>query len=383
MIREHIVERVPQWLRVPISEWVSSSHSHETRSALSQQVHTRNHWELKHSQHNPNSQSAGRARSRELPVLQILWRAGAGARQAAQEGRVCLNFHPRFSPEIAAEQSWAPAAWVKQMPEWAPQSIQGRPGANWEEKNSPKYKQLVPDDVDTEGLNMKMKSRLTDNEAGECRRQAKPENSPVRTGLGGRASSSRVIPSKVVSKGSSGSPGPRTTSGAGRTPQTKRRELSLSTAEKNSPSGSPRNVSRTSSSGNVVRKSAPTSKTKGDQRNGSEVSANNEESSRKSSNSSQDSGIGRESKMTRGERTRSGHNLTKSLRSQPPPPLIRTNSPPRSDIEVSDRKRFEELCDIKNIELGMVKVPPDILEDLINKENIEKFYDVDEVPVAR
>jgi len=49
---------------------------------------------------------------------------------------------------------------------------------------------------------------------------------------------------------------------------------------------------------------------------------------------------------------------------------------------VSNRKRFEELCDIKNIELGMVKVPPDILEDLINKENIEKFYDVNEIPVA-
>lgn len=31
----------------------------------------------------------------------------------------------------------------------------------------------------------------------------------------------------------------------------------------------------------------------------------------------------------------------------------------------------------------MVKVPPDILEDLINKESIEKFYDVNEVPVAR
>ena len=65
------------------------------------------------------------------------------------------------------------------------------------------------------------------------------------------------------------------------------------------------------------------------------------------------------------------------------PPIIRTSSPDRVDIEVSNRKRFEELCDIKNIELGMVKVPPDILEDLINKENIEKFYDVNEIPVAR
>ena len=243
---------------------------------------------------------------------------------------------------------------------------------------------------------MKMKSRLTDPEAGECRRGGvvgkQPENSPVRASLGGRASSSRgVIGNKTKGPGvgSSGSPGPRTSSGAGRTPQTKRRELSLSTAEKNSPSGSPRNVTRTSSSGNVVNrtKTATTSKTsKGDnssQRNGGGEVNTDQESSRKSSNSSQDSGIGRESKLTRGERTRSGGNLTKSLRSQPPPPLIRTNSPERPDIEVSDRKRFEELCDIKNIELGMVKVPPDILEDLINKENIEKFYDVDEVPVAR
>ena len=50
---------------------------------------------------------------------------------------------------------------------------------------------------------------------------------------------------------------------------------------------------------------------------------------------------------------------------------------------MSSRKRFEELCDIKNIEMGMVKVPPEILEDLINKENIEDHYDVDELPVAR
>ena len=118
-------------------------------------------------------------------------------------------------------------------------------------------------------------------------------------------------------------------------------------------------------------------KSKSDNR---EVTTNNEESSRKSSNSSQDSGIGRESKLSRGERTRSGQNLTKSMKNTP---IIRTSSPDRVDLEVSNRKRFEELCDIKNIELGMVKVPPDILEDLINKDNIEKFYEIDEIPVAR
>lgn len=172
--------------------------------------------------------------------------------------------------------------------------------------------------------------------------------------------------------------------GAGRTPQTKRRELTLSSLEKNSPTGSPqpRGLTRTQSSSAAAstRHKHGANKNRSDLQRDSNVSSSNEESSRKSSNSSQDSGIGRESKLSRADRTRSGHNLTKSLRH---PPIIRTNSPERVDNEVSNRKRFEELCDIKNIELGMVKVPPDILEDLINKESIEKFYDVNEVPVAR
>ena len=205
---------------------------------------------------------------------------------------------------------------------------------------------------------MKSKLNSADQEVGDGRRAA------------GRSSNSRLsnMKSSSSSARSSHSPSSATragslpSSGAGRTPQTKRRELSL-TAEKNSPSGSPRNVNKTLPGG---RKSG-TNKNKSDNR---EVNVNNEESSRKSSNSSQDSGIGRESKLSRGERTRSGQNLTKSMKN---PPIIRTSSPDRVDIEVSNRKRFEELCDIKNIELGMVKVPPDILEDLINKENIEKI----------
>lgn len=235
---------------------------------------------------------------------------------------------------------------------------------------------------------MKSKLHSTDQEVGDGRRAAgKLEFSPVRTAQPGRSSNSRLsnMKSSTSSARSSHSPSSTTrtgslpSSGAGRTPQTKRRELSLTAAEKNSPTGStgstgsPRNVNKTQSGG---RKSG-TNKNKSDNR---EVNTNSEESSRKSSNSSQDSGIGRESKLSRGERTRSGQNLTKSMKN---PPIIRTSSPDRVDIEVSNRKRFEELCDIKNIELGMVKVPPDILEDLINKENIEKFYDVNEIPVAR
>lgn len=227
---------------------------------------------------------------------------------------------------------------------------------------------------------MKSKLHSTDHEVGDGRRGGKTEFSPVRTSSHGRSSNSRLNNMKSnnlsvkVSGGGGPSHSPASASragstGAGRTPQTKRRELSLTSGEKNSPNGSPRNIN--------VRKPGTVIKSKSDNR---EVNPNNEESSRKSSNSSQDSGIGRESKLSRGDRTRSGQNLTKSMKNTP---IIRTSSPDRVDLEVSNRKRFEELCDIKNIELGMVKVPPDILEDLINKDNIEKFYEIDEIPVAR
>ena len=242
---------------------------------------------------------------------------------------------------------------------------------------------------------MKSKLHSTDPEVGDGRRGGKTEFSPVRTSSHGRSSNSRLNNTKSSNLsvkvsggpgGSSHSPASTTrtgsvpSSGAGRTPQTKRRELSLTQAEKNSPNGSPRNVNKTLSGGNGRKPGTNNVKSKSDNRDREVTNTNNEESSRKSSNSSQDSGIGRESKLSRGDRTRSGQNLTKSIKNTP---IIRTSSPDRVDLEVSNRKRFEELCDIKNIELGMVKVPPDILEDLINKDNIEKFYEIDEIPVAR
>ena len=58
-------------------------------------------------------------------------------------------------------------------------------------------------------------------------------------------------------------------------------------------------------------------------------------------------------------------------------------SPEAVDIEVSHRKKFEELCDVKNVELGIVKVPRELLNDLIHQGDIESYYDVEAVPVAR
>jgi len=237
---------------------------------------------------------------------------------------------------------------------------------------------------------MKSKLQTPEQEAGEGRRGGKLEFSPVRTSSHGRSSSSRInnrtssTGKRTSGSGASPSPGPGRTSvgssvspspGPGRTPQTKRRELSLTAVEKNSPTGSPRNVNKTQASGNIRKQGTIKSKSEREVNQNS----NSEESSRKSSNSSQDSGIGREPKLSRVDRPRSGHSVTKSGRTAP---VIRTISPEVVDLEVSNRKKFEELCDLKNIELGIVKVPPELLEDLIHKENIEKYYDVEEVPVA-
>ena len=239
---------------------------------------------------------------------------------------------------------------------------------------------------------MKSKLQTTEQEAGEGRRGGKQlEFSPVRTPHG-RSSSSRInnrtssTGKRTCGSGASPSPAPTRTSvgssvspspGPGRTPQTKRRELSLTAVEKNSPTGSPRNVNKTQTSGNIRKTGTIKSKSEREVNQNS----NSEESSRKSSNSSQDSGIGREPKLSRVDRARQGQSsVTKSGRTAP---IIRTISPEIVDLEVSNRKKFEELCDLKNIELGIVKVPRELLEDLIHKENIEKYYDVDQVPVAR
>ena len=208
----------------------------------------------------------------------------------------------------------------------------------------------------------------------DYRRGSKAENSPVRSTQltssgrssqphqrGGNKSKVTKTSSGNVTKGVTGGV-TQVQSAAGRTPQTKRRELSavtsLSTLDKCSPNGSPRNVNRTSTSSS---RKTGSLKSKSDQNR--DTSLNNDEpSSKKSSNA----------------RNKQGVSKVRSL-----PQSLQVTGPEISVTEVSSRSRFEQLCDIKNIELGMVKVPPEILEDLINKDNIERFYDVDELPVAR
>ena len=228
---------------------------------------------------------------------------------------------------------------------------------------------------------MRSKSHLQpEPEADSGRRGAKLEFSPVRAPSGGRATAGRAgdraaRASTATRRGAGPSPGPTSghSPGPGRTPQTKRRELSLTAAEKNSPSGSPRR------SGTATRKT-------GHAKLRTDRDANSsEESARKSSNSSQDSGIGGGSKPSRLDRTRNstGGGARPGRLSAAQQRPQRTVSPDTVSVEVSNRKKFEELCDVKNVELGIVKVPAHVLDELIHKENIDKFYDVDAIPVAR
>ncbi|TRY80091.1 hypothetical protein TCAL_17092 [Tigriopus californicus] len=52
------------------------------------------------------------------------------------------------------------------------------------------------------------------------------------------------------------------------------------------------------------------------------------------------------------------------------------------ECEVRNAK-FKELWDVKTIEQGMIRVPTKFLQDLIHNESIEKYFDIEEKPVAR
>lgn len=225
---------------------------------------------------------------------------------------------------------------------------------------------------------MKSKSNLPSEPDSESRRTGKQEISPVRSSSnlrnrittrtnGGRRNGPTAVSPTPSGAARTGPTGP------GRTPQTKRRELSLTQNEKNSPTGSPRN--RDSVKPQTLTRKPTQTRSKTD----SHPNGSNEESTRKSSNSSQDSGIGRDVKSSRPDRPKSGHSGAKTRSN----PTIRTLSPETVEIEVSNRKKFEELCDVKNVEQGIVKVPPELLDDLIHKGNIESYYEVESIPVAR
>lgn len=106
-------------------------------------------------------------------------------------------------------------------------------------------------------------------------------------------------------------------------------------AEKRSPSGSPRNTPRATNNG-VPRRS------------------------RKSVTSSE------------------GASARKRSVTQPPQVVE-----PKVVIVDEVQEKFKQLWKVKTIEQGMVRVPSNMLEDLINKDSIGSIFDLEEKPVAR
>ena len=54
-----------------------------------------------------------------------------------------------------------------------------------------------------------------------------------------------------------------------------------------------------------------------------------------------------------------------------------------SSVHDAEKEKFRQLWDVKTIEQGMIRIPTHLLEDLIHKESIEKFFRLEEKPVAR
>lgn len=146
--------------------------------------------------------------------------------------------------------------------------------------------------------------------------------------------------------------------GAGRTPQTRRKELVLSSNERNSPGGSPRNVARNSPSTTTKRAIKPSSQDD----HGSSGQG------RKRANRPSLSGAPPFSGGNGGGSSESVETVAMSV---------------TAAVEDEEQRKFKELWGMKTIEQGMIRVPTGKLQDLIHKDSLETFFDLEEKPVAR
>ena len=200
---------------------------------------------------------------------------------------------------------------------------------------------------------------------------------------------------------------------AGSTPQTIRKPLVLSNAaitDRYSPNGSPRNTTRNTTPANIKRP-----KTDRDSTTKSNVGGSNnddnavdlqstqtqpEKKLRKSSSNgvrggSDVSGVKRGHRLGNPSRVKEttvsitpagasakGCGSVGVVNAGADEKLASAASLPES-IEISQRAKLDLLWKDRRIEQGMVRIPANLLDDLIRKESIEKFYIVEETPVAR
>ena len=193
---------------------------------------------------------------------------------------------------------------------------------------------------------------------------------------------------------------------AGSTPQTSRKGYSLSTVntDRYSPNGSPRNTTRTHMPATGTPKRLKQEK-EGVIKNTMNIEDSNcdsqalhiqpEKKIRKSSKGMSDAGGGRRGNRL-GHTSRNkentvsinpagasakGHGSVSGTNSDITENNRSLNSSDSS--ELSQSSKLEVLWKDRKIEQGMVRIPTNLLDDLIRKESIDNFYIVEETPVAR
>ena len=167
---------------------------------------------------------------------------------------------------------------------------------------------------------------------------------------------------------------PMSTGTAGRTPVTRRKELSVQ--PQISPMGSPKNHSQNNT--NNIEKTTT-------------VNKKNSTASSSRKNSLNGNGNGPSSGQTTGSaRSTSGssanrrHNRGRGLSTTKE--IIKENLVKREEKWVDSGRevtKFDGLWDVKSVKDGLVRLPTKCLDELITQGGIEKYYSVEDTPVAR
>jgi len=152
---------------------------------------------------------------------------------------------------------------------------------------------------------------------------------------------------------------------AGRTPQTRRKELSVP-HQQNSPLGSPKNQNSTV----TVNKKTSTSSNSNSRKNSLNGNGNSVGGSTGNTRPSTSSSINRRQNRGRGLSTTSSKDLK---------PNIKEEKVWNSNREAT---KFDGLWDVKCVKDGLVRLPTKCLDELVIKDSIDNIYKVEETPVA-
>ena len=181
---------------------------------------------------------------------------------------------------------------------------------------------------------------------------SRPIRNSCSTSAAGRSThGSNVIGGSKKGTSSSSSPiGGR----PGLTPKTQRKELAP-VQNSNTPQGSPK------INNNTTKKTSSTS---------SSTSVSRKNSS-KNNNINKRSSTGGGSSARPSSHSAGGGGQSSTQNTTPP------------TIKLREETKFDGLWEVKTIDNGLIRLPTQCLENLISKEGIEKYYEVEPKPVAR